>query len=245
MEKQSQIIAIVIGELKKYIDREVKSLRDLMQTFTGMERLKGEKGDKGDKGDRGEPGPAGKNGSEGKPGPKGDKGDQGIPGTKGEPGKNGEPGKPGKNADETAIVEKIENDLPQLGERIRDSLEMITEEDDKLKIEAISNLRMELDELKKELRKKGGETVFVGSGNGGRLVKSHDLSPSLNGVTKTFTLPAFWRIISVHSSSFPGILRQTTDWTANASTFSITFTNEIDAATTLAAGQTITIIYSE
>lgn len=145
--------------------------------------------------------------------------------------------------DETAVVAKIENDLPKLGEKIRDGLELIIEEDEKLKIEAVGYLRKELDELKKLIKK--SETVFVGGGSGGRVVKSYDLTPLLNGSTKTFTLPAFWRIISIHSTSFPFTFRETTDWTSNASNMSITFTSEVDETTILASGQTLTVIYSE
>lgn len=63
-------------------------------------------------------------------------------------------------ADATAIVEsnliplipivpKLNEELPKLGFPIRDGLESIKEEEDKLKIEAIKNLRAELDETKK------------------------------------------------------------------------------------------------
>lgn len=90
-----------------------------------------------------------------------------------------------------------------------------------------------------------GRTVVVGSsvGGGGRSVRSYDIYSQLDGVTKTFTLPAVYRIISVHSSSFPYSFRETVDYTWTPT--SITFTSEINAASTLAAGQTITIIYSE
>jgi hypothetical protein len=90
-----------------------------------------------------------------------------------------------------------------------------------------------------------GKTMFVGGGasSGGRSVKAYDLSSSLDGVTKTFNLPALWRVISVHASSFPGVLRETVDYTWTSS--SITFTTEISAASTLATGQTLIIIYAE
>lgn len=108
-----------------------------------------------------------------------------------------------------------------------------------LKIEDIEGLIEKLEKLGKK------PAAYVGgaSGNGGRVVMAYDLSPLLNGSTKTFTLPAFWRIISVETSSSPYTLRKTIDYTTSGST--ITFTSAIDETTTLATGQTVTIIYSE
>ncbi|MDZ4205903.1 MAG: hypothetical protein U1C12_01690 [Patescibacteria group bacterium] len=142
------------------------------------------------------------------------------------------------------IIEAVEKDIPQLGLPIRDALELL-QKGEKLKIEAIENLREELDELKK--KNLGVNTVFVGGGSsgGGRIVKSYDISSQLNGVLKTFSLPSFYRVISVHSSSTPFVFRETTDFTTDASAMTITFTDEITASSTLSAGQTITIVYSE
>lgn len=141
--------------------------------------------------------------------------------------------------------EEIENRKPEeiKPEFIRDQLESIEVEEEKLKIEAIGFLRKELDELKAKISSIsfGGNTAFVGGG--GRQVRSYDLSSQLDGVTKTFNLPAMYRIISVHSSSTPFTFRQTTDYTWT--TTSITFTSEVNADTTLNTGQSITIIYSE
>lgn len=111
----------------------------------------------------------------------------------------------------------------------------------KLRISDIKDLREELDELKKS------KVIMTGGGSsgGGHIVKAYDLSDQLNGVLKTFALPAFWRVISVHSSSFPNAFRPTTDYTTDASAMTITFTAEITAGTTLATGQTIIVTYSE
>lgn len=143
-------------------------------------------------------------------------------------------------------IEDMDSEEPEEleAEEVRDSLESIEVEEEKLKIEAIGFLRRELDEIKARLTSistSSGKTVFGGSG--GRAVRSYDLSSQLNGVTKTFNLPAMYRIISVHSSSTPFTLRQTTDYTWT--TTSITFTSAITASTTLATGQSITIVYSE
>ena len=129
----------------------------------------------------------------------------------------------------------LKKDISKMGKLIRKILKK------KLKISDIKGLRKELDKLKKS----SGMIVGGGSGTGGHIVKAYDLSASLNGVLKTFTIPAFWRIISVHSSSFPNAFRPTTDYTVNGSTYQITFTSEINAATTLASGQTIIVTYSE
>jgi hypothetical protein len=138
-------------------------------------------------------------------------------------------------------ITDLENNLPQLGERIRDALELLPDES-KLPIEAIKDLRKELDALKKGLRD-------VGSGGGVILsrgaVMVYDLSGLLDGVTKTFALPAFWRVLEVKSTSTPVIFRPTTDYTVDASAMTITFTSQIDAASTLSAGQTLLVLYQQ
>lgn len=93
----------------------------------------------------------------------------------------------------------------------------------------------------------GGGPVFVptGGANGGKTVKYYDISGDLDGSTKTFTLPAFHRIISVHCSSQPFIFRPTTDWTADASAMTITFTSAVDETLSLATGQSVVVVYAE
>jgi glycerol-3-phosphate cytidylyltransferase-like family protein len=141
--------------------------------------------------------------------------------------------------DETATVEKIERDIPKLGERIRDGLELLQDED-RLDASAIKN-------LEKIIRKIIGEQkpIYVGgSSTGGHIVKTYDFSDSLNGVTKTFSLPAFWRIIDVQIGTIPP-LRPTIDYTSDASAMTITFTSQVEASTYLAAGLSAIVIYSE
>ncbi len=130
----------------------------------------------------------------------------------------------------TEIESKIPT-LPQekLGEDYRNALEALPE-GDKLAIDAIEGLR-------EELNKRGKSTATGGGIVGRDIFKDYDLSPYLDGVTKTFNIPAVWNIISVHTSSFPNALRKTVDFTYTPQT--ITFTDQIDAATTLAAGQTV------
>ena len=149
----------------------------------------------------------------------------------------------GKDADEEMITADVLSKIPppDTADDIRNKLELLPD-GEKLKIEAIENLREELDELKK---RRGSTTVIGGGSSGGGIVKAYDLSASLDGVTKTFALPAFWRVISVNLTSFPSVLRPTVDYTTDASAMTITFTSEIDAATALATGQTCLIIYAE
>lgn len=147
----------------------------------------------------------------------------GEKGPKGDTGKQGRPGNDG---------------APDTPQAIRDKLEEL-KGDNRLDASAIKGLE---DRLKK-IEKQG--PVYVGGSPGKGAVKAYDLSASLDGVTKTFALPAFWRVIMVQSSSFPTAFRQITDWTSDAAAMTITFTSAIDETSTLAAGQTIIIIYAE
>jgi len=158
----------------------------------------------------------------------------------------------GEDADEERIIEKltekipkiedIEDRLPKLGEQIRNSLELLQGED-RLDMDAIKGLKKKLEKIKKPTIIKGG-----GGGSpstGGKVVKVYDISSQLNGTKKTFSLPSFWRVLTVQSSSFPNAFRPTTDYTTDASAMQITFTSEITASSTLASGQTIIIQYAE
>lgn len=137
-------------------------------------------------------------------------------------------------------VEAIEKDLPKLGEPIRDSLELL-EGDERLEIQAIKDLREELDELKKQINKRFA--VGGGGGVGMHNTTYYDLSSRLNGSTKTFSLPAMYKVIAVLNTSVPTVFRPTTDFTWTPT--SITFTDEITASASLAYGQTIIILYQE
>lgn len=77
--------------------------------------------------------------------------------------------------------------------------------------------------------------------NSGSFTYEYNLSPYLNGVTKTFALPANAQVITVLGESTPGIFLRTTHYTTTAST--ITFTSAVDETTTLSAGQTVIILY--
>lgn len=147
------------------------------------------------------------------------------------------------------VWKKINLKSKNSGEDIRDALEALPE-GEKLEINAIENLRKELDELKKKilhLMSVGGagkQILVGGTGGGGRITKVYDLSASLDGATKTFSLPSFWRVIDVKLSSLP-VLRPTTDYTVDGSAKQITFTTEVDVQNHLASGQSLIVIYAE
>lgn len=184
----------------------------------------------------------------------------GLPGSQGAPGRDGRDGKDGRNTDDKKILAdlykmseiklrslagsllpSIEKSLGKYGKAIKEALESL-KGDDRLSIDAIKDLREELDKIK---RKPSAVIGSWSSAGGGKIVKSYDLTTVLNGVTKSFSLPAFYRVISVHASSFPYSFRENVDYTTDSNATTITFTSEIEATSTLASGQTITIIYSE
>lgn len=170
----------------------------------------------------GKDGRPGRDGRDGQIGPQGAQGRAGTPGLDGAPGANGNDGS------------------PDTADNIRNKLELLPD-GEKLKIEAIEDLRQELDALKNTVGKGGGTAFAIQRGQ----IRLYDLSASLNGVTKTFPLPAFWRVLQVNASSTPNAFSPATDYTTDASVPSITFTSAIDAGSTLAAGQTLTILYAE
>ena len=185
-------------------------------SITGDRGECGEKGEQGLEGATGAVGASGKDGADGKDGKKGIDGLDGINGVDGLSGKDGEDGKDGSSDEPIEIAEKLNT---------------LKEEVD---IKVIKGLNNWMNNIKQLVKKKD-------SGGGGDIVKAYDLSSSLNGVTKIFTIPKVRKIISVHLSSVPGILRETTDFTYTSN--SITFTAEIQASTSLLTGQTCVIVY--
>lgn len=141
-------------------------------------------------------------------------------------------------------IEDIENDLPKLGTKIRDALELLRDEE-RLDVSAIKGLEDLIKKVEK-LSEAKQTTRFVGGGGG---VGKHntfyyDLSPYLDGVTKTFSIPSSWKVLAVHSGgSTPSTFRPTVDFTWTPT--SVTFTSEIEASTTLSAGQTIMVVCLE
>ncbi len=124
-----------IHELEDKVEEALSDLPDLdkvLGSVRGKEGEQGEKGEKGDKGDRGERGPQGIS-IEGPQGPRGNTGPQGERGEQGKPGENGTDA---PVVDEEALLLKIENDLPKLGQKTRDGLELLQGEE-RLDISAI------------------------------------------------------------------------------------------------------------
>lgn len=154
-------------------------------------------------------------------------------------------GDDGKTPTQEELLELIKPLIPEpvtnviskelVFEDVRNILEIETVEEEKLSISAIGFLRQELDELK-SLVKSGSGGGFQGGIIGKNLITDIDISAQLDGVTKTFNIPAIYNIISVHLSSFPHALRKTIDFTYTQT--SITFTSEINADSSLATGQT-------
>lgn len=146
-------------------------------------------------------------------------------------------GDPGKDADEAAIQQRITDyfsaNLPMFAEAFRNGLETL-QEDERLDTKAIRGLEIVMERIDK-LEKRPQQTYQTPPDFRAHF-KDIDLSDQLDGATKTFDIPATYNILAVHLSSFPHALRKAVDFTYTPIT--ITFTDEIDAATSLAAGQT-------
>ena len=147
--------------------------------------------------------------------------------TNGKDGARGDRGEPGKSI-------KGDSGSPDTPEEVRDKLESLRG-DDRLDVSAIKG-------LDKKLKKIENKSGYAGGGFTGKdIIKQYDLSSQLDGVLKTFNIPANWTILDVRSSSFPFAFRYGIDYTFTPQT--ITFTDEITASGTLATGQTLYIIY--
>lgn len=136
----------------------------------------------------------------------------------------------------------LEEEIPKFGENIVDAINLLpTDNDqDKIAIEHIRGLRDELDRILKTAESK----VVMGGGSVGKQnMYYYDLTPYLDGVTSTFSLPAFARILKVETFS-AAVLRPSIDWTADSSNHTLTFTSEIDPAVYLRAGQTTLVYYA-
>ena len=151
----------------------------------------------------------------------------------------------GKDADENRIMEGVMKKIrvpkdgsPDTPADIRNKLETLEGDNrlDKSAIRGIEDIEKVLDAMKD-----GSGKTFVIGGKGRNSVHLYDLSSQLNGVLKTFTLPSNFGVIGVWCSSMPNAFRPTIDYTEGNKT--ITFTDEINASTTLAAGQTLILQY--
>ena len=223
--------------LKEIVEFFGKKLDNMSVEIKGAEVVT-IKGIQGEQGIQGVPGKDGADGKDSKvPGPKGADGKDGKDGVDGKDGRDGVDGKDGKDGarGKDGLKGKAGRDgSPDTGEEIIQKINK--DKSDRL----IRKSKVEgMDEIESLVR-----TAEVNSrwlGGGGSFVYAHDLSDSLNGVLTTFALPANARVIMVFSSSTPGVLRPTVDYTTTAST--ITFTSQIEPSTTLSAGQTVMVLY--
>ena len=144
VDKGNIAIAKMIFELEDKIDEQVPNFEEITKRISV--KIKGKDGDKGEKGDKGERGETGRSIQ----GIKGDKGEKGERGEKGEKGDRGTDGVNPSISDITELVvetvtpliptiEDIKNNIPVIGERVRDSLELLQEED-RLDASAIKGL---------------------------------------------------------------------------------------------------------
>jgi hypothetical protein len=193
--------------------------------------LKGAKGDKGE--DSTVPGPQGEPGK-----------DSEVPGPQGPAGEDGLNGADGHNPDPSEIVPLVleQIKLPEYKETVLDGGEQIVAKINELPTDD-EDLKIDAKHIKglPDFKDNKGNTVFTAIR--GPEVKIYDLSSQLDGVTKTFSLPAFSLIFDVRSTSFPYAFRPTTDYIVNYTNMQITFTSEITADATLASGQTLYILY--
>lgn len=245
----NKLLVFILALLKKIQDKTDKlissSKDEMKKLLSEVEFKKGDTGEIGKQGIQGKDGQDGKNGKDGKDG------------QDGKDGKNGTNGLNGQDANPTQIIaeasrialdalkpliptiSQIEQDLPILGQEIRNSLEILPE-GEKLKIEAVENLRKELDDLEKKILAKTAS--FIGGGGVGKHnTEVYDLSDSLDGITTTFNLPAMYKVLRVESTSAPIVFRPNVDFTWTNT--SVTFTSQIEPSTTLASGQTVLITY--
>ena len=150
---------------------------------------------------------------DGKDGAPGKDGKDGAPGKDGKDGAPGKDGRDGKDSDQDEIIRVV-----------------------------LDNLREEIEDMREKLRSvsrdRRAPIVSIGGSTARNFVKEIDISDQFDGSTKTFNIGAFYRILTVDLSSFPHSLRKQTDYTYNANAGTITFSSEIDAATSLAEGQT-------
>lgn len=144
----------------------------------------------------------------------------------------------------SAVIFDIESklnsiEIPELsGESIVDKINSLpTEEDKQINKEHIKGLE---DWLKK-IEERFSNIPRGGRGGTGNSVQYHDISSELNGSTKAFTIPKHRRVLLVSGTSSPTVFRPTVDYTVAGKT--LTFTDAIDAPTTLSSGQTITVLY--
>lgn len=223
LEEIKSASLITNKHLKEIRDKEAPQTMKVELEGVSVITIKGDKGDKGergekgesikgDKGERGEKGDMGERGPTGKTGPRGEKGDS-IRGERGVDGRDGKDGADGKDVDEKKITKEV-----------------------------IKEVIKKLPDLTQDTMNQVGYVSGGGMGDPATKFFVLDLSSQLNGSTKTFTITQNRILLDIASSSFPWTFRPTVDYTISGeSRETLTFTSEITAATTLAAGQTLIV----
>ena len=213
------------GMEERMENRHEKVMEAMPNLATVAESIRGATGEKGEKGDlptKDEiievvvpliPDPV--------PGEKGERGERGEKGEKGDRGDPGESiiGLPGKDANPEEVLELVEKRIPELGERIRDSLELLKDED-RLDVSAIKGLS---DELKRLNDNVGATRAALGAV---RQMRISEFSFQGDDSTTGFSLPkephakgkAIW--VSYNGQ----LLQPTAHYTISGKTLNLTFT---------------------
>ena len=152
-------------------------------------------------------------------------------------------GRDGLDADEEKVLKKVEEMLEQDldSKKIRDSLEAL-EGKERIDVSAIKGMNKMFKGIDERMTGLAGIYQQGGSSSGGKTVKALDLSSQLNGSKRVFAIQTVWRVISVHLTSNPTIMRDGVDYTWTPT--SITFTSEVSDVS-LSAGQTLIITIAE
>lgn len=267
-EHQLEIQSRILHELQKP-EEPNPDVQKVSLDGISVVTLKGDKGDKGDQGDPGIPGEKGEPGIPGEKGedstvqgPKGDQGDPGVPGKDGADANNAEVDYPRlwsyvaerlaevpkPEVQPPATVEDILKGLKSAAPELRLSYKDLADAPEFPRLAGTGYLR-EISDVNTQGLQHGQVLKWNANTNKwepgvatGATPQVVDLSALLNGVTKSFTIPANTAIISVTASSAPFTFRPTVDYTGSGTT-TITFTASVDAPSALASGQTLIVVY--
>ena len=146
---------------------------------------------------------------------------------RGEPGLPGEKGSPGKDG----VTKIVKSNLEISGEEIVKKINAL----DQKPIHQIDPWHVKGETKYEKQIHGGGDTLYL-----------HDLSASLDGSTKVFTIPRNTKITLITSSSAPFFFRPTVDYTLSGTGNTIlTFDSALDATVALAQGQSIGVQYTQ
>lgn len=204
LDKLSEIEA----ELQKDPPEDTKIEKIALRLATQMAKIQ-----------EGANGKDGTNGVDGKDGSDGKDGKDGAAGKDGKVGQQGPPGKDGKNGVDGINGKNGLDGSPDTADTIRNKLELLPE-GEKLAIEAIEDLRKELDDLKKETSRVAALPRGVAP-RSSNATKYFPLTP--DGSTKTFAVPKNVACV-VLGSDFPNVLMENAGFTINGNRTQIVLT---------------------